>query len=288
MAKNTALYVGATWNLEEEEEYDYSNIATSNVVMQHAQVCANSDSCSLEEAQTCLDELLHVQMQCIGSGVLSTTALCNIDNMINLEDGTITTVADIVDKLRTKIQRESQRLVWVKTGMNLVNIILGIMVVSMILHGIVADPHVPVDNSNNNSILSALSSPSSSGGTIIMDSDPNRAVVPFLPMEWIWAVRDGYLPLMMTQWFQHGGLVVDVTSYEFKAVPITPQEWIWSIRNGSFGRLLEENIRYGALKVDAASYTSETIPLEAREWWWAITGGYGNDAMQHFYRNGGL
>ncbi|KAG7363902.1 hypothetical protein IV203_037104 [Nitzschia inconspicua] len=270
--KFTALHVGATWNLE-EEEYDYCNIATSNVMMQHAQACANSDSCSLEEAQTCLDELLHVQMQCIGGGVLSTSALCDIDNMINLEDGTITTtVADIVDKLRTKIQRESQRLVWIKTGMNLVNIILGIIVVSMILHGIVADPHVPVDS--NNSIMSPY--------------DPDRAVVPFLPMEWIWAIRDGYLPLMMTQWFQHGGLVVDSTAYEFKAVPITPQEWIWSIQNGSFGHLLKENMKYGALRVDATSYTSEAIPLEAKEWWWAITGGYGNDAMQHFYRNGGL
>jgi hypothetical protein len=245
-------------------EEDYSNVASSDFMMQRAEVCANSESCSLEEAQTCLDELLHVQMQCIGSGVLTTSTVCNVEN--------IDVVADVVAKLRTKIQEESKRLVWVNAGMNAANIVVGIAVVSMILHGIAADPHVPVD------------SMATSG---FVENDPNRAVVPFLPMEWIWAARDGYLPLMISQWVQHGGLVVDASAYEVKAVPFTPQEWIWAIQNGGFNQLLEENMRYGALRVDAG-YNSETIPLEPKEWWWALSGGYGDDVLQHFFRNGGL
>lgn len=276
----TALSVGATWNLNDYtttnndyNEYSNVDVDTSDFMMQRARQCANNimndGTCSLEEAQTCLDGLLHVQMECIGSGVLSTSPVCDVE----IYNDTV----DIVAKLRSKIQQESQRLVWIKAAMNLFNIALGITVVSMILHGVAADPHVPVDD--------FFSSYSSSSMNM---NDPTRAVAPFLPQEWIWAARDGYLPLMISQWFQHGGLVVDAAAYsDVKAVPFTPQEWIWAIQNGSFGRLLEENMRYGALRVDSG-YVSESVPLNVQEWWWAVKGGYGDDALQHFYRNGGL
>jgi hypothetical protein len=121
----------------------------------------------------------------------------------------------------------------------------------------------------------------------MMENDPNRAVVPFLPMEWIWAARDGYLLTMVSQLFQHGGLVVDSSVYDVKAIPFTPQEWIWAVQNGSLGYLLEENIKYGALRVDP-SYHSETIPLESKEVWWAVSGGYLDVVWRHYFRNGGL
>jgi hypothetical protein len=260
---DTALQVGVAWNLVDHGEEDYSNVASSDFIMHRAQVCADSDSCSLEVSQTCLDELLHVQVQCIGSGVLSTSAVCNVEN--------VDSVADVVAKLRYRIQEESRRLVWIKAGMNVANTILGVFIGSMILHGLAADPNVPVD-----SMTSAL-----------VEFDPNRGVVPFLPIEWLWAARDGYLPLMVSQWLQHGGLVVDSSTYDVKAVPFTPQEWIWAIQNGSFGHLLKENMMYGALRVDA-SYNSETIPLEFKELWWALNGGYLDDVVRHFFRNGGL
>jgi hypothetical protein len=266
LSSTTALQVGVAWNFnheEQEEEHDYNNIVSSGFMMHRAQVCADSDSCSLEDAQTCLKELLHVQMQCIGSGVLSPSAVCDVGN--------VDVVADIVDKLRNKIQEESQRLVWVKSGMNIINIVLGVTIVSMILHGLVADPNVPVDSMT----------------LTMIDNDPTRAVVPFLPIEWIWAVRDGYVPTLVSQWFQHGGLVVDSSSYDIKAAPLTPQEWIWTVQNGSFGHLLKENMKYGGLLVDM-SYQSETIPLEAKELWWALNGGYLEDVFRHFFRNGGL
>jgi hypothetical protein len=259
----TALQVGVAWNLNYENE-DFSNIASSEFMMHRAQDCADSDSCSLEVAQTCLDELLHVQMQCIGSGVLSTSAVCNIENM--------DTVADVVAKLRSRIQEESDRLVLVKAGINVANIVLGFTIVSMILHGLVADPNVPVDFMTSSNMV---------------ENDPNRGIIPFLPIEWIWAARDGYLPMLISQWFKHGGLVVDSSTYDVKAIPFTPQEWIWAMQNGSFGHLLEENMKYGALLVDA-SYNSETVPLEAKELWWALRGGYLDDVWSHFFRNGGL
>ena len=251
-ASPSALHVGISWE-------DYDDAASSDFMMLRAETCANSESCSLEEAQLCLDEILHIQQNCVGSGVLSTSAVCdNVD-----------LAADVVSKLRRKIEMESKRLAPVKAGLNLVNTLLGFAVVSMILHGIAADPNVPVDS------MAGLS------------LDDSRAVVPISFQEWVWAIRDGYLPLLVSEWFKHGGFVVDVSAFDTKAVPITPQEWVWAIQNGSFGRLLEENMRYDGLLVDS-SYGTETVPLTLQEGWWALRDGYAGTALQHIFRNGGL
>eukprot|EP00539_Tryblionella_compressa_P021608 CAMPEP_0178887248 /NCGR_PEP_ID=MMETSP0747-20121128/16481_1 /TAXON_ID=913974 /ORGANISM="Nitzschia punctata, Strain CCMP561" /LENGTH=266 /DNA_ID=CAMNT_0020556367 /DNA_START=134 /DNA_END=934 /DNA_ORIENTATION=- len=249
----SALNVGITWE-------DYEDVASGDFMMHRAEACANSESCSLEEAQICLDEILHVQTQCVGGGVLSTTSVCdNADR-----------VADTVAKLRQKIEMESQRLAPLRASLNIVNVVLGIVVVSMILHGVAADPNVPFDAS-----WAAFS------------SNENRAVAPFSIQEFIWSVRDGYLPLLFSQYLKNGGLVVDAQAFDMKAVPFTPQEWVWSMQNGSLGRMLEESVKYGGLRVDS-SYETETLPLTFQETWWALTNGYAGNAVQHVFRNGGL
>jgi hypothetical protein len=184
----------------------------------------------------------------MSSAVLSTTGVCeNVD-----------LAADVVSKLRQKIEIESKRLAPIKAGVNLVNLVLGFAVVSMVLHGIAADPNVPVNS-----------------------------VVPITFQEWVWSVRDGYFNILVSEWFKHGGLAVDPAVFDAKVVSVTPQEWLWTLQNGSFGRMLEENVRYGGLLVDP-SYETETVPLTLQEGWWALTGGYGNNALDHFFRNGGL
>jgi hypothetical protein len=240
------LHVGIAWE-------DYDDVTSSDFMMLRAEACANSELCPLEEAQVCLDEILHIQKQCVGSGVLSTSAICqNVD-----------VTADIVSKLRQKIEVESRRLAPIRAGLNLVNLLLGFTIANMVLHGIAADPNVPVDSMAG---ISAL---------------------PITFQEWVWAVRDGYFSLLFSEWFRHGGLLADVSTFDMKAVPLAPQEWVWAIQNGGFGRMLQENIRYGGLLADS-SFETETVPLTVQEGLWALTGGYGGTAWDHFFRNGGL
>ena len=240
----TALSVGVTYD-------------DSAYLMSRAEMCADSAMCSLEEAQLCLDNILQVQMECVGAGILSTSPVCdNVD-----------TTAETVAKLRQKIEVQRRRLAPVKAGVNLLNVLVGFYVVSSVLHGVAAVPNVPVDSFS------------------LLDDD--RSVTPFLLQEWIWAARDGYLPLMMQQSLNHGGLVVDASSFDGKVVALTLQEWFWAVRNGGLATILEHNMKYGGLLVDS-SYDDGAIPLTMQEVWWSAAGGYGNVALGHFFRNGGL
>jgi len=263
----SALNVGAVYN-DASEDYV---VADGVFLMNRAQACANSDSCSLEEAQTYLDDILHQQKECIGAGVLSTkAAICdNID-----------VTAEIVASLRAKIEIQRRPRAVAKTSVHLINIMLGVYVTSLILHGVAAVPNVPVDSPFLNTDFSSTMEGAAASG--------NMGVTPFLPQEWIWAVRDGYLPSLMTEFFKNGGLAVDTSAFDTKVVAFTPQEWVWSIQNGSFGNILQENMKYGGLVVDSSFDNTETIPMTLQDVVWSIQGGYVGTAAEHFFRNGGL
>ena len=80
----TSRNVGATieWNPQHVDE---------NLLMERAEVCAHSDSCSLEEVKIALDDVIHVQSGCVSGTVLG--SVCeNVD-----------TAAEIVARLREKI-----------------------------------------------------------------------------------------------------------------------------------------------------------------------------------------
>jgi hypothetical protein len=65
-------------------------------LMQRAEACASSDSCSLQDARTCLDDVLHVQSGCLGKTVLG--SVCeNVD-----------AAAELVANLRQKIQQKTR------------------------------------------------------------------------------------------------------------------------------------------------------------------------------------
>lgn len=255
-----ALNIGFGYNDDSED------FATDIYLMNRAQACVDSDSCSLEEAQTFLHGILLQQKECIDGGVLSTkAAIC--DN--------INVTADLVANLREKIETERQRRALTKPAVHMFNLMFGIYVVSTIIHGFAAVPNVPVD-------LPLYTDYSS------LEEASSRGVTPFLPQEWFWAVRDGYLPSIMTEWFKNGGLVVDTSAFDTKAVTFTPQEWIWSIQNGSFGNILQENMKYGGLVVDTSFDGTDTIPMTSQEVLWSIRDGYAGTALKHVFRNGGV
>jgi len=215
-----------------------------------------------------LDDILRQQKECIGAGVLSTkAAICdNID-----------VTADLVANLREKIDIQQRRRALIKPTVHAVNVMVGIYIVSTILHGFAAVPSVPVD------------SPLFTDYSLFEEAaNPSRGVTPILPREWFWAMRDGYLPRLLTEWMSNGGLVVDTSAFDTKAVAITPQEWIWSIQNGSFDHILEENMKYGGLVVDSSFDSTETIPMTFQDVLFSVRDGYMGNAVNHYFRNGGL
>jgi hypothetical protein len=75
------------------------NTADEMFLMQKAQTCADSDSCTLDDAKAYLDDVIHIQSGC-ASGVLLGSDVCN----------NVDTAAGVVATLREKIDRESKRV----------------------------------------------------------------------------------------------------------------------------------------------------------------------------------
>jgi hypothetical protein len=69
-------------------------------------------------------------------------------------------------------------------------------------------------------------------------------VVPFTPQEWMWAIRDGYLPTLLEQNIKHGGFLVDDPS-DFQ--PFLWTEWGWSLRDGYVPTMMADWFRNGGL-----------------------------------------
>lgn len=258
-----ALYAGAV--VVDDGSSDEQDVV---FLMNRATACANSEeTCSLEEAQAYLEDVLLMQKDCLDvtlQDIQKKNPLCeNVD-----------VVAEVVAGLRVKIGSERTRFAPVKATVNAVNVLVGAYVVATLLHGFAAVPNVPVD------------APLFAGFDAGVVND--RGVTGILPQEWYWAVRDGYFPSLFSEWFRNGGLVVDVSAFDSKAVAFTPQEWVWSIQNGSFGNMFRENLRYGGYLVDSTYDTEGMTPMTTQDVLWSVQGGYLGTAMKHFFRNGGV
>lgn len=256
---SSSLRAGAV--IMDDDEMD-----SSVFLMSQATACANSETCSLEEAQSYLDDVLSVQKDCLSGAVAAgNNALCeNVD-----------AVVEVVANLRQKIQTEQRKVAPVKASVHLVNLVMGVYVVNTILHGFSAVPDVPFEAPIFDSVQT-------------FGEANSRGVATILPQEWFWAFRDGYLPQLFSEWMKNGGLVVDVSAFDEKVVAFAPREWVWSIQNGSFGNLLEENMRYGGYRVDAGFDTEGMTPLNGQDLLWSIRDGYFGTAANHFFRNGGV
>ena len=248
---------------------DDSNDEQDDVfLMSRASACANSETCSLEEAQAYLEDVLLMQKDCLDA---------TLEDIQNPLCENVDAVAEVVAGLRGKIEAEQSRLAPAKATVNAVNLLVGVYVVSTIIHGFAAVPNVPVDAP----FINSFDAWDASG---IND----RGVTTILPQEWYWALRDGYFPALFSEWFRNGGLVVDVSAFDSKAVAFTPQEWVWSIQNGSFGNLFRENLQYGGYLVDSNFDTEGMTPMTSQDVLWSIQGGYLGTAIKHFFRNGGI
>jgi hypothetical protein len=93
----TALRVSVVmdWNDKDLDE---------TILMQRAEACANSESCSLDEARTALDDVIHVLSGCVSGTVLGDVCE-NVD-----------TAAEVVARLREKISVKTKQAMYVCEG----------------------------------------------------------------------------------------------------------------------------------------------------------------------------
>lgn len=225
--------VGAAieWEPEEQDEA---------FLMNRAAACADSESCSLDDARMYLDDVIRIQSGCVTGTVLG--SVCdNVD-----------TAAEVVANLRQKIQDKSQQAIVVATSVNVVSV------------GITA------------LILAALAS-----GMTAMSADST----PFTPQEWWWAIRDGYLPQMLSHYFRHGGLAT--SNYDAETTPFHMQEWWWALQGGYLNTMVEHFFRNGGLAT-AENFSPDTVPFTPQEWLYAVKGGYVDKLLVQNFQDGGL
>ena len=82
------LHVGIAWDWNDQD-------LDESFLMQRAQACADSDSCSLDDARICLDDVLHIQSGCV-TGVVTGNVCDNVDGVV-----------EVVAKLRQKIANKT-------------------------------------------------------------------------------------------------------------------------------------------------------------------------------------
>jgi len=100
-------------------------------LMQSAQNCAASDTCSLEETKSSYENVMRIQSKC-ASGVIVGSPVCeNAD-----------TSAELVALLRQKIEQGSQKFSTLETGSNLNGISLAVIFLSVF---VVAAGNVPIN-----------------------------------------------------------------------------------------------------------------------------------------------
>jgi len=249
-------------------------------LMQSAQDCAKSDTCSLEEAIKSYENVMRIQSGC-ASGVLVGSAVCeNAD-----------TSAELVATLRQKVDQGTKRLSALKTGSNLTNISLALIFLSAFVAGTVpinpdVVPFTPQEwmwAARDGYLPTMVQHYFQDGGLATVDFAPETT--PFTLQEWWWSIRDGYLNTMSDQFFQHGGLSTS-TDYQPESISMTQQEWYWSIRDGYFGGIVEQNFQNGGLAT--TDYKTDTLPMTPKEFQMALQGGYIDDMVSHYFHNGGL
>jgi len=140
-------------------------------LMHRAQECAFSDSCSVEEAEGYLHDVLHVQSGC-AAGTLSSHAVCEEQDV----------VAEIVANLRAKVngsrtaaRRASSEASALLSESNVQ--LASAVAIAMVMAGLV--------------------------GTHNFGGEAREALT---LQEWMWALQGGYLNTMTSHFINHGGL----------------------------------------------------------------------------------
>jgi len=247
-------------------------------LLRKAEECANSDSCSIDDARSYLRDVVTIQSGCV-TGTLAGGEVCD----------DVGYAAEVVAGLREKIKKSSVGSYALSAGGSL-----------SILE--------PASNPLDVPLQAALIILASVYVASILATNPGVSNVPFMgeyavpftAQEWWWALRDGYLGDMAREYGQHGGLMQMMTtstpgamSEAGASVPFTPQEWWWAFRDGYVSDMASEYLRHGGLMQLASSSASMSdanavVSFTAQEWFWAARDGYLPDVFGEVAKNGGF
>jgi len=221
----------------------------SMFIMARARECADSETCSIEEAESYLQDVLRLQSACTTGATVSFDA-----SYFDVCDD-ITVSNDIIASLRQKIKNSANTPANALTIKSMMNPVFASMFAVYLASSIANLNHQP-------------------------------GVDTFTMQEVWWAVRDGYLNELVSQFMKNGGLAaVDFDSGV--VLPFTSDEWMWSIRDGYFGAMVTSNLKNGGL--EAVDFDSGTIlPFTSDEWMWSIRDGYFGTMLTNYLKNGGL
>jgi len=298
-----ALNAGAAISFDNEDE--------AMEVMLAARDCANSDSCSIDDAQMYIDNVVAIQADCV-AGNYAGQQFCD----------DVAAAAEIVSGLRYKIQNGRyvhNSLVgggggaWRDGGRQPTHSICsegGFL--SFFSNRTSHASLLPLLQCKRPPLLSflrysALSNSKSANGmqqTSILAAGLVCAVVlaagmagtsaggdavPFTAQEVWWAARDGYIGDLMSHYLRNGGLSVpdsDLVSSGVSA--LTPQEWWWAARDGYLDDAVSHVSRYGGILLGDASSADAVSPFTGQEWGMAARDGYLGNMFSAMWKNGGI
>jgi len=229
-------------------------------LMQRARDCADSETCSIDDANFFLENVLSLQSNC-ADGTLTADAVCgDADNVSEIVVGLRSkvedaTAPDVMNMGKAASQGEGK--------FSLIPLYIGM-----------AGLYVAVTS-------------------ILLQSSPD-AVAPFTAQEWWWATRDGYLGAMISAYVKSGGLAAtndDTLLNTLNVVPFTAQEWWWAMRDGYLNNMVTAYLKTGGLVMENdmvnAMPTSSVVPFTPQEWWWAMKDGYLGSMLSEQFQAGG-
>lgn len=238
-------------------------------LLNSASLCAHSDTCSIESAESYLREIVHIQSGC-AAGTLSGDAVCY----------DVLGVSEVVADLREKIgegAKQEVKTFWDKRQEELENLAVASVAADGSPTAALTAPLKPAYLAIAALYTFAFIAMMQPG---TMEANANGAV-PFTAQEVWWAVRDGYIGDLAHHMFTNGGLAVSdaTTAAAGAGHGLSPQELFWSIRDGYASDTLFASGAEGGV---------DSVPFTPQEVWWAVKNGYSYDMVEHWFRTGGL
>eukprot|EP00980_Cylindrotheca_fusiformis_P028693 scaffold22638_cov138-Cylindrotheca_fusiformis.AAC.5 len=272
VARLSPLHIGATWdwNIEGDESF----------LMKQAQSCVNSDACSLEESQECLENVIRVQSACSSGSLLGSEVCDDVDD-----------VASLVATLRERIDRQVQRMRVMKAGSTAISVSLAMVALTVCATGLIHnDPAVaPFTlqewwwSIRDGYFPLMIKEYYENGGLATAQSE----ATPFTMQEVWWAVKGGFFNDMAAHYFRNGGLGLAGDEQMASSAPFTSQEWLFAAQGGYLDHILSQTFVNGGL-ADLSADIDPVLPLTPQELVWAAQGNYLNELVKSYIEKGGL
>lgn len=227
------------------------------MMINQANACAHSDTCSIEEAEEYLNEMLHLQSDCV-SGSLTNGLICD----------DILFPSEVISGLRDKIQKQVEMSNQGSTFQVGWNPIFLTVLALYLSSGMLSLAHNNPDSFTMQEWMYAFQggylddllsqylkygglspiAPEAVGGV----DDGSTFVSALTLQEWWWSIRDGYLGNMISESQNHGGfltLVEDGGNADdlLLTTPLTSQEWSNAARDGYLADMITHYMRNGGL-----------------------------------------